>query len=245
MQAEVLTPLRAGDVVGMRKEMVERVVGLEQLRGNLGADAGHPRHIVDRIAHERQKIDDLIGPDAPVSQQFLGAEVGIRSQIQQPHMVAEQLPRVFVGRGDDAVAARRDGAHGEGGQQVVGLEAGLFEIGNAHHVEQPPNQRNLRHEIGGHLRAGALVGLEKFVAKRRTWRIDGADEIVGLLLLDDVEQVAGEAKHRRHRRAIGGRHLGQRMKELVDPRERVDRPDGLPAQIGIERRSGGCVRRHE
>ena len=245
VQSEILAPLRAGDVIGMREQMVERAMGLEQFGGNLRADAGHSRHVVDRIAHERQKVDDLIRPDAPVDQQFLRTEEGVVPQVQQPHVVAQQLPRVFVGRGDDAVTTRRDGADGNGGKEVVGLEARPFEARNAHHIEQSPDERNLRHEVGGHLRAGGLVGGKFLMAKRRAGRIDGADEIIGLLLLDDVEQVAGEAKHGRHRRAVGRCHLRQRMKELVDPRECVDHPDRLPTKIRIGRRRGSCVGRHE
>jgi hypothetical protein len=95
-----------------------------------------------------------------------------------------------------------------------------------------PDERNLWHEVGRHLGPVRLVGLEPLVPERRPGRVECADEIVGLPFLDDVEQVAGEAVDRGDGRALRRRHLRQRVKQLVDPRQRVDHPYRLAGKIG-------------
>ena len=70
------------------------------------------------------------------------------------------------------------------------------------------------------------------MAKGRPGRVHRAEQVVGLLPFDDVEQVAGEPEDHRYRRAVRRRHLGKGVKELVDPRERVDHQHGLAVEVG-------------
>jgi hypothetical protein len=215
------------------EQFVERAEPLQKLGRRLRADPRHARHVVHRVADEGQEIDDLIRPDAPFRGQLGGPEQGVGPQVQEPDAVAEQLPGVLVGRGDRARAAARHGAAGERGEHVVGLEARDLETGDAHRLEQAAHERDLRHEVGRHLRAGGLVAGEPLVAERGARRIHRAEQIVGPLLAHDVEQVAGEAVDRRHGRAVGGGHFRQCVEELVDPRQRVDGEHGLPVEFGI------------
>ena len=71
-----------------------------------------------------------------------------------------------------------------------------------HHLDEPPDQGDLRHEVGRHLTPGRLVGLEGLVAKRWPWGVHAAEEIVRPTTGDDVEQVAGKTIHSRHRFAL-------------------------------------------
>ena len=230
---EVLSPLRLRHLAGAGEKLVKRAEPLQQLRRRLRPDSRHARHVVHRIADEREEVHDLVGPDAPLRRELVGAQRRVGPEVQEPHAVAEQLPRVLVGGGDRTCAAGRHRPPRERGEDVVGLVARHLQARHAHDLEQPPHERDLRHEVGRHLRAGGLVVGEPLVPERGPGRVHRAEEMVGLLLADDVEQVAGEAVDGRHGRAVGRRHLGQRVEELVDPRQRVDREHGRAVQVGI------------
>jgi hypothetical protein len=232
IRADVFLPLLARHDIGMREHVVERAVRLQQFRRDLRADERHPGHVVGGIAHEREIVDDLVRADAPLGAELIGAQKRIRAQVEQPHAVREQLPGILVGRGEHAAAPLPRHQAGERGQDVVGLVARHLQARDPHHVEQLPDERNLWHEVGRHLGSVRLVGLEPLVAKRRPGRIECAHEIVGLPFLDDVEQVAGEAVDRGDGRALRRRHLRQRVKQLVDPRKRIDHPHRLAGKIG-------------
>ena len=66
---QIVLALALGQLVGVRQQFVERVVLLQVLAGDLRPDQRHARHVVDRVADQRLKIDDLVGPDAPVGLQ--------------------------------------------------------------------------------------------------------------------------------------------------------------------------------
>ena len=219
MGREILFPLRPRHLVDVGEHAVECVKSLQQFASDLGADPGHAGDVVNGIPDERQKVDHLIGPDAPLGRQVGDPEHGVVSQVQQLNLVTEQLPGILVAGGDRARSSRRGDPRCQRGEDVVGLVTGELQAGNAQHVEQPTGERDLGHEVGRHLSPVGLVGLEPLVTKGRPGRVHAAEEIVGPLLLDDVEQVAGEAEDDRHRPAVGGRHLRQRVEELVGPRQ--------------------------
>ena len=230
--ANVLLTFLAGHDLGMVEHVVEGPVRQKQLRRDLRPDQRHARHVVRRVTHEREIIDDLLRPYAPLGPQFVRPHERVRTEVEQPHPLRKQLPGVLVGRGEHAFAAVALHLPGDRGQDVVGLVAGHFQARDPHHREELPHERDLRHEVGRHLGPVGLVGLEPLVAKRRPRGVERAEQIVGLLLLDDVEQVAREAVDGRDGRALRRRHLGQRVKQLIGPRQRVDHPHRLPGEIG-------------
>jgi hypothetical protein len=156
---EIFPSLGPRDALHVGQQFVERAELLQQFAGDLGADAWHPRHVVDAVAHERQEIDHLVGPDAPLRLELSRADHRVVPQVQEPHMVADQLAGILVAGGDRALPSGGDRPRGEGRQHVIGLVAGQFQAGDAHHVEEPPDERDLGHEVGGHLRPVGLVGL--------------------------------------------------------------------------------------
>ena len=69
----------------------------------------------------------------------------------------DQLEHVLVAGDDDHFAAGRFGAAGDGADHVVGLEAGVFEHGNAHGLQQAADVGDLLQQVGRGLRAVGLV----------------------------------------------------------------------------------------
>ena len=62
-RAQILAD-HAADLAGMRDHVVERAVLREPLRRGLRADLVHAGHVVDRVADQRQVVDDVLGRHA-------------------------------------------------------------------------------------------------------------------------------------------------------------------------------------
>ena len=63
---QILLELRAFHFRRMFKHRVERAELFEQLPGGLRTDLRHAGHVIDRIAHQRLKIDHLLRRDSPI-----------------------------------------------------------------------------------------------------------------------------------------------------------------------------------
>lgn len=232
VEAEVFLLLRPLHFGGAGEDRIEIAELLEQLGGRLRPDGRDAGDVVGRVADERQPIDDLVGTHAPVGEELLGPQRGVRAEIEELHPVGEELPGVLVGGGErHAPTARGDGGS-ERGEDVVGLEAGELQAGDPHRGAELPDEGNLRHEIARHLGPRPLVGRMLLVAEGGAGGVHGAEEIIGLPFLDDPEEVLREAVDGLHRRAGRARHLGERVEELVDARQRVDHPHRFPGEVG-------------
>ena len=119
---------------------------------------------------------------------------------------------------------------GDGGQHVVGLVRLAVQRRNAQGGDHPANGRNLRHQVVGHFGPLDLVLIVHRVAKGLARQVERAEQVVRPLLLQQVEQIAGEAEHGPHRLALRAGHLRQGVKHLVDQRVGVDDPDRSPGQ---------------
>ena len=75
----------------------------QQLGGRLDTDARHARHIIDRIADQRLQINDLLGCDAPVGEEFGPAKLLPFAEIEHPYLVGEELPAILVGGADEYI----------------------------------------------------------------------------------------------------------------------------------------------
>ncbi len=66
-----LAPLRLLDLVRAGQQGLEVAELVDQLGRGLDADAGHARHVVDRVAGQRLDVDHLLGPDAELLHHLL------------------------------------------------------------------------------------------------------------------------------------------------------------------------------
>ena len=78
------------------------------------------------------------------------------------------------------------------------------------------------------------------MAECRLGAIEGHEQIVGLLLLEQKQQIAREAIHGRHRLAARAGHFRDRVEHLKNQRIGIHHPDRLAGQCG--RFGGRCCR---
>ena len=85
------------DLGGVRQQVVERSVGGDQLARALLADAGHALDVVDRVAHQRQDVDDLLRRDAELLLHALRVVPGaFVARVEDADAVADQLKEILV-----------------------------------------------------------------------------------------------------------------------------------------------------
>ena len=233
---QVLLAFRSRHVAGMVENRFQRAVLFQQLPGELRPDQRHARHVVDRIAHQGLKIDDLLRRDSPFRPQRIRVENLVLADVEDLHPIGDQLPAVLVAGDQEALAAEFVGQAGDGGQDVVGLVRLAVQRGNAQGGNHAADGRNLRHQVLVHLRPLNLVLIVHRVAERLARQIEGTEQIVGLLLFQQVEQIAGEAEHGPHRLALRAGHLRQGVKDLMDQRVGIDHPHRSPRKALRRRR---------
>ena len=160
----------AFDFVGVGEEVVEGAVVLEELCRGLFADAVDAGDVVDGVAHEGEHVDDLVGAEAGFFHEAGSVEgqVGVDIEERDVGLSArrgdvEELFEVFV-LGDHAdfeVGVLGAEAVDEGGEDVVGFEAGGGDHGDADFLEEGEAAVDLGHEVvGGLLAVGFVLGVE-------------------------------------------------------------------------------------
>jgi hypothetical protein len=144
---QVLAQL-GGLVRDVGEDAVETAVGVDQLGCGLLAHAGHARQVVGRIAAQRGVLDVVAGVD-PGALEDAGLVVqGVVGHaalvVEDLHVgVLDELVAVAVAGDDDDVVAALLGQGGQGGDDVVGLDAGLVDGGDAERVDHLAHQRHL------------------------------------------------------------------------------------------------------
>ncbi len=152
---------------GVGEQRIEVAIFADERRGGLDADAGHAGDVVGGIADQRLDVDDLLRRHAEIVDDALavdaalgpvaGAALGAGFEIVELHLVGDELHHVLVGGDDEHVGAGFLRLPGVGGDDVVGLVAGLLDRLQPEGLHRLAHQGKLRLEIVGHLAAGALV----------------------------------------------------------------------------------------
>ena len=109
---------------------------LDDRDGALVADAGSAGDVVDGVAFEREQVGHLRGRHAHELLHLGGVVPGVvLGGVEHGDVLVDELEHVLVAGDDDYVEALRLGAAGDGADDVVGLEAGVAQDGDAHGVE--------------------------------------------------------------------------------------------------------------
>ena len=96
------------DLGGVRDQVLERAVGGDQLARALLADAGHALDVVDRVAHQREHVDDLVRRDAELLLHARGVVPGaLVARVEDADAVADELKEVLVAGDDRRRRSRR------------------------------------------------------------------------------------------------------------------------------------------
>ena len=93
----------------------------QQHRRGLGADPGHARDVVDRVAAQREVVGDLVRLDAVARTHVRRAPALAAGEVPLLVVAVEQLRQVLVRRHDHAAVAMRARLVQRAADQVVGL----------------------------------------------------------------------------------------------------------------------------
>ena len=157
------------DFGGMREKSVEVSVGRDQVPRTLLADPRHALDVVDRVAHQRQDVDDLARRNAELLLHALGVVPRpVVARVVDLHSVVDELEEVLVAGHDRDLEAGGDGLRRQRSDHVVGFEPLVGEDRYAERLARLVDPRNLLGEIRRHRRAVGLV-------VRRHFRSEGRD----------------------------------------------------------------------
>ena len=238
--------LLALEVARTLDQLLDRPELRQQLLGGLVADAGHAGDVVDRVAHQRQHVDDLrrLG-DAPAFA-HLGRPVYRRRAARRAAdpiergAVGDELRQVLVGRHQPGVKAGRLRPGGDGADDVVGLRAGVGDLRDAQRFGDGVDVAERVQHLLRRLLPLRLVLAVLVMAAVAAGGVEHHRHVRGLLLLDDLDQRVGVAE--RGRRVDAARRqprVGQEDEVcLIDDRHAVDQ-EQPPASV-----AGGLVAAH-
>ncbi len=223
-RVEVLAQLLADlalDLVGPGDQLVEGAELVDPLGGGLLADAGDAGQVVGRVAAQGREVGVLAGGDAVLLGDLLRGVAGqlgdALGRVEHGDVLGDELERVPVAGDDVDVEAGRLGGGGQGGDDVVRLEALGGEPRHVHRVEQLADQPDLAAELVRGLGPVGLVVGELDRAEGLAGEVEGDREVGGRLVPDGVGEHRGEAVHRVGRLAGGGVEVlhGQRVERPV------------------------------
>ncbi len=231
---QVLPPLRLLDVARMGQQVLQRAVDADELGRGLDADPRHAGHVVDAVAGERLHVDHLLGPDTELLLHLGGADRPVLDRIEELHLVGDELHQVLV-RGDDGDGgARLHRRLGIGGDEVVGLVVVALDARHREGVGRLAHQCELRDQVVGRRRPVRLVGLVDAAAEGEARGIEHHGDMVGVGLLQQLQQHVGETENGAYGRTVRPRQRRQRVIGPEDEARAVDEVDVLERLQGLE-----------
>ena len=212
-----------------------RPVLVQQLCRRLRADPRGTRHVVRRVAHQREVVDDPFGRHSELlgGRRFVhpvGRDAGGSppARVQQPHATAHQLVEVLVAGDDHRLDSLFHGARGQCADHVVGLPSFHLYDATSERLHQLPNPGQALPQLGGHLLPRGLV-LRVELLPVAPPRVEDDGQVVGPVRLEDVVEEGREAEG-------GGRVLALGVGERPIP-ECVERP--VDQGVGVDQEEAG------
>ena len=175
----------------VREEILQRSVLRDQLLRALVADAGNPLDVVDRVAHQREDVDDKLRWDAELLLDALGVVPGaLFLGIPDADPIADELKEILVAGHDRHLETGGRRLFRQRPDHIVGLEALGSKDRHAERLACGMHHRNLFGELVGHrCTVGFVVGYE-LVAEGWTGEIERRRDVRRLVLVQEL------AKHR-------------------------------------------------
>ena len=168
---------------GVVQRALHRTEAHNQILRALIPNSRRARNIVHSIALQGEKIGHLRRLDAHELLRLRGVvDHVVFHRIQHAGVVVHQLQHVLVARNNHHVHAAAFRPPRQGTDDIVRLEAGVFQHRNTHGIERFANPRNLRKQIRRRLRAIGFVRLEGLIAKSGPFALENRREIFRLVL---------------------------------------------------------------
>ncbi len=127
--------------------------------------------------------------------------------------IFNELVGVAVARHDDHVVAGGGRLGRQRREDVVGLEARRFDYWDLHRVDELANEAHLLAQDIGSLRSGGFVARDHLVAEGGLRPVEGHDQLVRVVFLDEVHEHGREAVDRVGHLPRGRGHRGREGKK--------------------------------
>jgi hypothetical protein len=158
----------------------------------------HARHVVDRVAHQRQQVDDLVGAHAELlHHRRIRIHAAAGHGVDQLDARAHQLGEVLVAGGNGHLQVLRQALQGQRADHIVGFHAGDAQDADAQRLDDAAHRLDLAAQLIGHRRAVGLVLVVQVVTEGLARRIDHERDVGRAFLqrrtqhVDHAEQRAG------------------------------------------------------
>ena len=214
--AQGLLFLGAFDLSGVFEQVIERVELAQEAAGEARTDSGHAGNVIHRVAGKGQEIDDLIGADAPFFAEAAASMTlflrMLKIRICSPINWRASLSAVTIRTSRPRSAPRR---------ARVAITSSASTMGSVKTGTRKPSKTrlmtgNLRDKVVGHFLAVGLVFGKDLGAKHGPRPVERGREVVGLLVAQQVEQVAKDSED-------GLGRLAGRTGHFRESRERLER----------------------
>ena len=234
--AQVVADL-ALDLIGPVDDRGQRAVFAQPLGGGLGPaflDAGH---VVHRVAHQGEEVDDLLGAHAEFLDHGVdGVQTAAAHRVDQRHARPHQLGEILVTGGDGDLHALRRALQRQRADHVVGLHPLHAQQRESQRLHDADHRFDLRAQVLGHGRPVRLVVGIECVAEGRAAGVQHEGHVVRLFLQRGAQHV-DHAEQGTGRLALRVGERGQRMECAEQVAGAVDQYESCHA--GILRRTPG------
>jgi hypothetical protein len=210
------------DGAGGSHHAVQRTVFGKPFGGGLGAHLVDARHVVHRVTHQGQVVDDSLGRHAELGEHPQRVEALVAHGVDQRHLRRDELRQVLVAGGDQHRMAAGLAESGQGADDVVGLDARHRQHRPAQQAHHLVDERDLRAQLLGHRRALRLVLGVPGVAEGRAGGVEHAGRVRRRVALAQLAQHGHHAVHRAGRLALGPAQVGHGVEGAVQVAAAVD-----------------------
>ena len=181
------------DLPGVLEKGLEISPLRDQASGPLLTDSPDARDVVAGVAGEGSRVEQQLRRHAEARLDLGRADPGSLHGVEEEDALVDQLHQILV-RGDDRHLGFRRRLLHQGGDHVIGLEAGNLEDGNPVSVHQLPGDRELGREVFRLCVPIRLVLRIELVAEAAAGGIEDDCHGVGLLLPDHLGEHLREAE---------------------------------------------------
>ncbi len=230
----------AGDRGGIGDDALQPAVRVDPLGSGLRADSGHPGQVVAALPHQCGQVAVLLRTHAVLVRDRLRghpAQLGDPlARVEHGDDVVDELEGVPVPGADEHIEPVPATGGGQGGEDVVGLEAFFAQCGDAQGCEHLFDQRDLATELLRSLVAGALVVGIGLLPERLAGDVEGDRHVRGVLVPQQVDQHRGEPVDRVRGLPGGGGEVLCRKREERTVGHRVAVDDQEPGSRSVGHR---------
>jgi hypothetical protein len=172
------------------QKAIEAAVMRDQIDRALLADARNASHVVARIAHECEYVDDLRRLHAKLldDPSFIEPRSVLARVVNGDRVVANELKEVLVDRNDRHLVACRGRPRRDRSEHIVGFVARHGEDWDAHRLTRLVDPIDLLDQIVWHLRAVGLVIGHDLVAERGAGQVERGSDMGRVVIGEELSQ---------------------------------------------------------